>query len=551
MKGGSCYEQVVKNEKSREVWKSKAVARGGENCRLRAEVNRLKKDRDKYKGEAREAKKENVALKASAGAPALKSKPALVHVCFLLFCVAGLGFRAVSRVLGVLGCFIGLKKAPCPQTVINWIANLSIARIQSAGRFCNAPDSSGFIWKIDASVGHGAGKILAVLALRADHHLINSGAPTLQDVHCVSVAVAATWTGESIAELLMKAINAIGAPLAIVKDGGTDLAKAVRILVERGIGLPAVDDISHFFANLLKREYGTHPTLAGFLSACGAASKKFKQSILACLAPPRISIKARFMNLKRLVDWADKILKHSPKGRAARGSMLEKLRKCLDTLPECRPFIKRFLRDASALDNVQKILKNRGLSRETAEESKAVLEEALPADSAVKIGALNWIDKHLAIAEELGLADAGIPTTSDSIESLFGVAKVRGTGPVKDANRIAARLPAFCGPVPTMEDAEAALKITVKERERVLESGQSLIKQRREVLPNPGTLESLVPGCPMVGLTLIPGAKNRQKNGKNTIVSDCCQEWSNPKEKRDKEAVFPASGLLSGGPALR
>lgn len=542
--------KLSKMKKSRDSWKNKAVARGGENCRLRAEINRLKKDRDKYKGEVREAKKANKALKTPAGVPALKSKPALVYVCFLLFCIAGLGFRAVSRVLSVLSDFLGLKKAPCPQTVINWVANLSIARIQSAARFCNASDSPGFIWKIDISIGHGSGKILAVLALRADYHLISGCAPGLQDVFCVSVAVASTWTGESIAEFLMKTINAVGAPLAIVKDGGTDLAKSIKILAERGIALPTIDDISHFFANLLKHEYGGHPMLARFLSACGTVSKTFKQSILACLVPPKISIKARFMNLRRLINWADKILKHSPKGRAARGSMLEKLRKCLDQLPECKPFIKRFLRDASALDNVQKILKVRGLSMETAEESKAVLEAALPVNSAVKIGALNWIDKHLAIAEELGLAHAGIPTTSDSIESLFGAAKVRGTGPVKDANRIAARLPVFCGPPPTMDDAGAALKISVKEREQALESGPSLIKQRREVLANPGTLESLASGSPAVGLSLIPGSKNRQKNEENTIVSNCCQEWHCPEDKRDQEAVFPANSLLSRFPAL-
>lgn len=542
--------KLSKVKKSRKGWKDKAIIRGKENCRLRAEVKRLKEDRDKYKDEAKKAKKENEELKAAAGTPALKSKPDLVYLCFLLFCVGGLGFRAVSRVLSVLGGFIGLKKAPCPQTVINWVANLSIARIQSAARFCNALDSPGFIWIIDASIGHGAGKILAVLALRADHHLINGSAPTLQNVHCISVAVSVTWTGQSIAEFLMKTINAVGAPLSIVKDGGTDLAKSVKILAERGIALPTIDDVSHFFANLLKREYGTHPMLARFLSACGNVSKKFKQSLLACLVPPKVSIKARFMNLRRLLDWADKILKHSPKGRAAKGSMLEKLRKSLDQLPECKPFIKRFLRDASALDEVQKILKNRGLSRETAEESKALLKAALPAYSAVKTGALNWIEKQLAIAEDLGLADAGVPTTSDSIESLFGIAKLRGTGSVKDANRIGARLPAFCGPPPTIKDAKAALKITVKERERVLESGPSLFKQRHQVLPNPGTLESLSPGHPVVGLSLIPGSKNRQKNEDNIIISNLCREWRGPKEKRDQEAVFPINGQLPEGSAL-
>jgi hypothetical protein len=153
------------------------------------------------------------------------------------------------------------------------------------------------------------------------------------------------------------------------------------------------------------------------------------------------------------------------------------------------------------------------------------------------------------IAEELGLAEAGLPVATDSIESLFGVAKVRGTGPVKDANRIAARLPAFCGPPPTLEDAEAALKISVKERERALESGPSLIKQRREVWPNPGALESLAPGESGGGLALIPGSKNRQKNEKVPIVSDGFDNKHGPAPKRNQEAVFPAIGLFPGIPS--
>jgi hypothetical protein len=542
--------KLSKIQKSREEWKKKAVDRGLEKRRLKAENARIKKERDKYKAEAKKAKQEIEELKAAAGAPALKGKLDIVHVCFLLFCVAGLGFRAISRVLGVLGAFLGLAKAPCPQTVINWVANLSIARIQSVAQTLNTLDSKGFIWMIDASIGHGSGKILTILALRADHHRVTSGAPSLRDVHCVSVKVSVSWTGESVAEFLMEAINAFGTPpLGVLKDGGNDLAKACKILGESGLAVPSIDDVSHFFANLLKREYGNHPMLARFLSACGAASKKLKQSILACLAPPKPSIKARFMNLRRLVEWADKILKHSPKGRAAKGSMLEKLRGSLDEIPECKPFIKRFLRDASALAKIQEILKNEGLSGKTAEQCKAILQESIPSGSEVRIGAANWMDKHLAIAQELGLADVGLPVTTDSIESLFGVAKVRGTGPVKDANRIAARLPALCGPPPTLEEAEAALKISVKERERILESAPSLIKQRREILPNPGALESLAPGQPGGGLTLIPESKNRQKDEKSSIVSDGFNKEHGPAHGRNQEAVFPASGLFSGVPS--
>ena len=540
--------KLSKAKKSRESWKNKAVDRGNMARRLRAENARVKKERDMFKAKAKEAQKEIEELKAAVGTPALKGKSDVAYVCFLLFCVAGLGFRAVSRVLGVLGGFLGLKKTPCPQTIVNWVASLSIARIQIATQLHNHPDSPGFVWMIDASIGHGAGKILAVLALRADHHFFNDRAPTLMDARCVSVKVSGSWTGESVADFLLETINAVGPPLAILKDGGTDLAKAARILGERGLAIPTIDDISHFAANLLKKEYGKHPMLPQFLAACGAASKKLKQTILACLAPPKISIKARFMNLGRLVEWADKILKHSPKGRAAKGSMLEKLRKCLEGLPGCKRFIEQFFRNASALAKIQEILKNRGLSGETVEECRGILQESVAPSSTVRIGMMNWLDRHLAIAKELGLADAGVPITSDSIESLFGLAKARGTGPVKDANRIAARLPAFCGPT-TMEDVEAALKVSVNERERILECGPSLIKQRRKVLPNPSALESLATDLPEIGLTLIPDAKNRRKNQNTAIDSNGFNESTGSDGGRDQEAIFPANGLSPLFPA--
>ena len=44
------------------------------------------------------------------------------------------------------------------------------------------------------------------------------------------------------------------------------------------------------------------------------------------------------MNLHRLVAWADQLLQHSPRGSAAEGSMLAKLRTSLDQLPECKSF---------------------------------------------------------------------------------------------------------------------------------------------------------------------------------------------------------------------
>ncbi len=353
--------KLSKKTKSRNKWKKTAVDRGEDLRYLRRENARLKRDRDKYKAAVKEGERKYQKLASEIQTPAVCNKLLLVHIVLLLFCVARISFRAISRVLGVLADFIGLEKVPCHQTAINYVCQLSISRIQNVHNHLKTSCSSGFFFIMDISIGLGAGKILTLLAVKADHYASNEGAPTLKDVFCVAVRVSVSWKGEDVARFLSEAIDAVGRPLGILKDGGTELARGVDLLTDMELYISSIDDVSHIVANLLKREYIDHPMFDIFLSACGKASKRLKQTILACLAPPKSSIKARFMNLHLPVKWAEMILKHSRPGSCAKGSILEKLRKCLDDLPACKPFIKLFLRDATALLKVQEILKNKGI----------------------------------------------------------------------------------------------------------------------------------------------------------------------------------------------
>lgn len=504
---------ISKIKKSRDNWKQKAKERA-ESLRYQLKENfRVKKEREHYKKLAREANRQ--LIKERQKNIPVCNKEELVHISLNLFLTARISFRAVSRVLGVLGDKLGISKAPCPQTVINWVTRLSIARVKKSvqPKVPQVPGdrfSNGHIWMIDVSIGPGAGKILALLALNAHHHAFNEGAPTIDQVQCIGVSVAPSRTGESIADFLQRVISVKGRPAAYLKDAGTDLAGSLRLLDERGISSPAIDDVSHVSANLLKHEYKNHQMFNTFISACGKASKNLKQTLLACLAPPKVSTKARFMNLHRLVKWAEQLLRHSPKGRASKKSVLSKLRASIGNIPKCRPFIKRFLRDANPLLECQKILKNKGLNQDTHEQCKELLK-TVPPRSNVRKGFTAWAEKQLKVAEELGLGKTGMPISSDTIESVFGVAKHHGTGTIKDANHIARRIPALTGKV-TKEDARQVLSISVKEQHEVVGSFPSLTKQRRDTLPNPGNIENLPASGKKQYSELIPGAKKRLKN---------------------------------------
>jgi hypothetical protein len=537
--------QQSKLRQSRNQWKRKAKERAEQNRYLRKELERIRKERDHSRQGLKETQDRLRQKEAQAQGLVVPHKVDLVWLALQLFVGARISFRAVARVLRLFAEVLGIKKAPCPQTLVNWVTSLSIVRIQSARLLQGvslslAPFTNGFIWMIDISIGLGTGKILSVLALNARHHQLVAAAPGFQQVHCIAVSVAASWTGETIADLLQRVILVIGRPAAYLKDCGSELHKAIGLLEEQGLASPSIDDISHAVANMLKRRYQEHPQFATFVSACGRVSGKLKHTMLACLAPPTVHTKARFMNVHRLVTWADRLLKLSPAGGAKAGSTLAKLRACLDALPTCKALIKQFRDDAVALLACQKRLKTQGRSHDTLARC-APLIDTIPSVS-VRREFTGYLHYQLQTATTLGLDHVGLPISSDPIESLFGLAKQHGVGEIKDAGRMALRLPAFCG-VPTREDARQVLDVSVAVQKAITAQCTSLTQQRRKVLPNPDALESLGTDQASIHVELIPSPKNRSNDRETVILSNSYQEVYGPEMRRQEDYRLPESAV--------
>jgi hypothetical protein len=537
MSGARVMSQLSKVKHSRNQWKHKAKQRGDRDRYQRKQHARISTERDRVTKalKAAQARLQQLEaqlrqLEAQLQRPVPRPKVDLVLLALQLFLVVRIGFRAVSRVLSLLAWALGIKKAPGPQTVINWVMRLAIVRIEAARGLkglplSQAPFTNGLIWMLDMSIGLGTGKILAVLACDAHHHQRAPGALALEHVHCIGVCVADSWTGETIADVLKRLIAQMGRPAAYLKDGGSDLQKATDLLGEQGLSSPCIDDISHAVAGMLKRVYQDHPAFTTFVSACGQVSGKLKHTMLACLAPPKVRTKARFMHVHHLVTWADRVLKLSPAGGAKTGSTLAKLRACLDQLPACKALIKRFRADASGLLACQKILKTTGLSHDTRAQCEPLID-TMPS-SALRQEFRAYLDFELKTATTLGLDHIGVPISSDAIESLFGMAKSRGVGETQDAARIALRLPAFCG-VPTREEAEQVLKVSVAKQQELTAQFTSLTKQRREVLGHPERLESLSLKQAIPHVALIPRPKNRSNDQEIVNISNSYEECHGP-----------------------
>ena len=532
--------QQSKLKQSRQQWKHKAKERAAQNRYLRKELERLRQERDRAKQALKEAQEH---LRQKEARPT-HLKAHRVWLTLSLFAGARISFRAVSRVLYVLADWLGIGKAPCPQTVINWVMRLSIVRMQSVKLLQGAarhliPFTNGLIWMIDTSITLGTGKLLSVVALDAHHYQLADGAPGFQHVRCVAVAVSPSWSGEGLADLLERVISVVGRPAAYLKDGGSELKKAVDLLSERGLGSPVIDDVSHAVANMLKRRYEKHPQFSTFLSACGRVSSRLKHTVLACLTPPKVQTKSRFMNVHRLVRWADRVLGFLPAGRAKAGSVLSKLRTCLDDLPACRTLIRQFRDDAVALLACQKILKTRGLTHDTLTQCDPLLDTM--ASVRVRQEFSRSLHHQLETATSLGLDEVGLPISSDPIESLFGLTKQHGVGPVTDANRMALRIPALCG-LPTEQEAQKVLEITMAQQHALSDGVFSLTKQRRQMRAEPHHLEQLGSGREQGNVELIPPGKDRSDRSNIIHLPNGYKEVKEPLSQHHETSPTQATG---------
>jgi hypothetical protein len=154
--------QESKLKQSRQKWKQKAKERAEQNRYLRKEIERIRQECDRAKQAIKEANQQRRQKEARP----THLKVHRVWLALTLFAGARISFRAVSRVLHVLADGLGIGKAPCPQTVINWVMRLSVVRMQSVKLLQGTarhliPFTNGLIWMIDTSITPGTGKLLS------------------------------------------------------------------------------------------------------------------------------------------------------------------------------------------------------------------------------------------------------------------------------------------------------------------------------------------------------------------------------------------------------
>jgi hypothetical protein len=212
--------------------------------------------------------------------------------------------RGTPRVLDVVSRALSLDwDIPHWSTVRNWLLRAGLARwrlgLQQAGDW---------VMLIDHSVQIGTEKCLVVLGIRQIEYQRLKRPLTLEDMTLLHLEVMPHSTKQDVEGSLRRLSEAVGGPRGVVHDNAADLAGGIRLLKRQYPQVRPIADCKHKAACLLKKRLHKDSRYAQFQKHLGRAKAQIQQTELAFLAPPSQRWKARYMNVDKLVVWAEKVL---------------------------------------------------------------------------------------------------------------------------------------------------------------------------------------------------------------------------------------------------
>lgn len=355
-----------------------------------------------------------------------------------------ISYRSGIRVLEVFQERTTLKIDWIPHfsSIINWTHKIGKGLLNEVKKI-----NKEWIAIADHSIDIGRKQVFVVLRIELDILLQREGAITLKDCECIGVKVSSKVTGERVAKDLEEIFDKAGEPVAIIKDNGSVLNSGVEIYKERhNKEIEVIDDITHVVANGLKKQFEKTKQYKEYMKMLREGATKLRQTYLAFLIPPKLRSKGRFQAISKLNNWSKKLIDKkifSKRGKAKKGSLLEKLRMAFPNFKSLEPFVKNFTKTTDITNKIMKLLKNSGLNISTYHQSMNLLKK-LPKNSKTRKTLRVWLEKHIKIQKKL--TPCPLPISSDIIESLFGKFKYRlERSPQSDMNRATLLIPLLCG----------------------------------------------------------------------------------------------------------
>ena len=365
-------------------------------------------------------------------------------------------------------------------SVINWCLKVGLYQLKSISR-----SKEPWTAIIDASIQQGTKKAFVVLKVPTYIMKDRKRALTLQDVEVADLTVHESLNGDIIADLLTPLFEKLGAPSQILSDGGSDIAKGIKLAQASMTNtLPHSLDIGHTFANILKRNYEKQTLFNELVSFAGKVGAKLRQTLAAWITPNKQRTKGRFQSISQLANWAQNTFKYCQEHLQDHDDATQALLQSqfVDNVnnESLVLFSQQFQLDCQVLNDIQKEVKNNGLSEASYKKSIECISSS-SASSVIKEETEQYLSQSLAQLTKYKI-ETGLLST-DVIESLFGKIKfIMARSPSKEFNKLCLLLPMMTGTFDENLIETAISEIMISDLKKWEEDniGNTLLKEKRK-----------------------------------------------------------------------
>jgi hypothetical protein len=354
----------------------------------------------------------------------------VIHLVLLYILYSATSFRAAAKAMKVNSLFFD---TPSPShTVINdWSKKIGFFVYHQP-----KDKTMKSLWIIDFSIQIGKNKLMLVLRMDLDkiknwkqhQNCKKNKKPHLKicfkDVEVIHMKILEKTAYEFTLSELEQIVEKCGLPLFILSDEGSDLAKGIRIFIEKNPGIQHLNDISHKISNILKGELEDNLKWKEFCQVITKMKQRMTNTIIAHMCPPKLRQKMRFLNIRNPIEYAFKMLNINidslPKNE--RKDFITYIKKPLEAFKD---EIIQWYEVTSFITEVETEIKHNGLTRgdgiqirSTSEILAARCQKRLFSENEMKT--FNQILEFVKKQEAKLSPGQTIIGSSDIIESMFG-----------------------------------------------------------------------------------------------------------------------------------
>lgn len=332
-------------------------------------------------------------------------------------------FRTLEKDSKIRGEIIKVyNQAPSHVTIRNWTLKVGYYELTRQKQ-----KTDDWIILLDHSIQFSNEKIFVVLGIRESDFLKLNRPLQYTDLNTLLIINRNSWNGKLVAQELKKLESTIGKIKYAVGDYGSDLRNGLVLSM-----IPHIHDLSHLIALIVEKMYINDNRFIEFKSKMSDMRNKFTQTDISAIVPPKGRKKSEYQSFDKIIKWANAALNlmsdklNDPEQKHLQEyfetKTLDRIKTELSWISQYSELITELSEINHSIKEVEKELKNNGLSKLSFEKCKKILEK-LESDNGKKFKEIliSKINQQIQLLPSIDT----ILFSSDILESIFGKYKNR------------------------------------------------------------------------------------------------------------------------------